>query len=64
MDPEERYSLCPPVTGGIQFWEINDQKLQFAIASFSVHLPHAEKHARKVYADLMEHARREENAHR
>ena len=55
---EERYSLCPPVHDGIQFWQINDQKLQFAIVSISVQFPEAEKLARQAYAELREYVRR------
>ena len=50
MNP--RYSLAPPVEGGIQFWEINDLEKEQSLVSISVHFPNAEQVARKLYDEL------------
>ena len=56
MSSNNRYSLCPPVKGGIQFWEINDMEKMFALVSISVHYPNAEDEAKRLYAIVTEQA--------
>lgn len=54
MNSKDRYSLCPPIPGGNQFWEINDMEQMFAVVAISASLPHAEREARRLYAMLTE----------
>ena len=49
MDPKQRYSLCPPVDGGLRWWEITDTKLDFAVVTVFADSPHAEEIARAAY---------------
>jgi hypothetical protein len=51
-DKRLRYSLDTPVKGGIQWWEISDMKLDFAVLTVSAHFPDAEKVVRSVFEPL------------
>ncbi len=43
MTPKLRYSFVPPISGGEQFWLINDMEEMFAVVSISVKYPNAEQ---------------------
>lgn len=52
LEMNQRYSLVPPIHGGEQFWDINDEQRQFAIISIHVSFPDAEKLAKECFRKL------------
>lgn len=51
-----RYFVTEPVEGGYAFWDVRERDSpimpNFAVASFSIHMPGAEREARKLCAQL------------
>ena len=54
MTPKLRYSFVPPISGGEQFWLINDMEEMFAVVSISVKYPNAEQVAKQLFVPLAE----------
>jgi hypothetical protein len=52
MTPKLRYSFVPPISGGEQFWLINDMQEMFAVVSISVKYPNAEQVAKRLFGPL------------
>jgi hypothetical protein len=44
-----RYSLCPPVEGGCQFWMIEDLKEMFQYVTIHKNFPNAEQEAHRLF---------------
>ena len=52
MTTKLRYSFVPPISGGEQFWLINDMEEMFAVVSISVKYPNAEQVAKQLFVPL------------
>jgi hypothetical protein len=50
---KEKYSLCPPVDGGVQFWMIEDLEHMFQYVTIHKSFPNAEQEARRLFDILM-----------